>query len=132
MSDDLTIADSIKPYLPIITGVLRGLLQIASGFGFTWALAVTGDQITMAVSAAAMLVTLLWSAWQKITAIRDARIKEVAAAKASAQATMAAGKPTPVTVTVTPEGQPNVAVPVPPVEMAQAPNAPLIAVPTLP
>ncbi len=128
MSDDATIADWIKPYLPIIGGLVRGVVQIASGLGFTWALTVSGDQITMATTAAAMLATLGWSSWQKIAAIRDARLAEVAAAKASAQATMATGKPTPVTVTVTPEGQPNIAVPVSAVEMAQAPAVPPLVV----
>jgi hypothetical protein len=126
MEDKLTIAEWIKPYLPIIGGLVRGVIQISSGLGFTWALTVSGDQIQMAVTAGAMLITLGWSAWQKIVAIRDSRIKEVAAAKASAQATLATGVVTPVTVKVTPEGQPNIAVPVPLTEMAQAPSAPVI------
>lgn len=121
MSDDLTISDTIKPYLPIIGAVIRGLVQIASGFGFTWALAVTGDQITMATTAAAMLATLLWSAWQKVAAIRDSRRAEVAAAKASA----ALGQP--VTVTVTSPDRPNIATPVPVPELMTAPTAPTVA-----
>lgn len=119
MSDDLTIAEWIKPYLPIIGAVIRGLVQIASGFGFTWALAVSGDQITMATTAAAMLATLLWSAWQKVQAVKTARLETVAAAKASA----ALGQP--VIVTVTPPGQPNVVTKISATEIAQTPSAPL-------
>jgi hypothetical protein len=124
VSDKLTIAEWMQPYLPIVGAVVRGLVQIASGFGFTWALTVTGDQVTMAVSAGFMLATLLWSAWQKIVAIRNARRAEVAAAKASAAATMTAGVATPVTLTVTAEGMPNKAVRVSPEEIAAAPSAP--------
>ena len=127
MGNDLTIAELLKPYLPIVGAVFRGLIQIAAGFGFTWALTVTADQVTMAVLGAAMLVTLLWSAWQKIAAVKAARLAEVAAAKASAKATLAAGKTTPVTVTVTPGDAPNKAVPVSRVELAATPNAPVPA-----
>jgi hypothetical protein len=125
MGNDLTIADWIKPYLPIMGAVVRGLLQIASGLGFTWALTVSGDQIQMAVTAAAMLATLVWSAWQKIAAIKAARLAEVAAAKASAEATMKAGTPMPVTVTVTAKGLDNIATRVPATEAAAAPSVPV-------
>ncbi len=123
MGNDLTVAEWIKPYLPILAAIIRGLIQIASGFGFTWALTVSGDQITMLTTAAAMLVTLGWSAWQKIAAVKAARTAEVAAAKASAAATLATGKATPVTVAITPSGMPNEAVPIPAAEIAVAPSA---------
>lgn len=119
MSDGLSIAEAAKSsYLPIVAAVIRGLLQIGSMFGFTWALTVTADQTTMAATAAVMLATLLWSAWQKIAAIRTARNAAVAAAVAS----VAMGRP--VVVTVTPPGQDNVATLVSSTEAASAPVVP--------
>lgn len=117
MDDDkLTIASWIEPYLPIIAAVVRGLVQIASGLGFAWALTVNGSQIQMAASAIAMLLTLGWSSWQKVQAVKAARIAEVAAARASA----AAGKP--VTVVVTPDSLPNTVKPVTRAELATVPT----------
>ena len=124
-----TIAEWMQPYLPIFAAVVRGVVQIASGFGFTWALTVTGDQVTMAVSAAFMLATLAWSTWQKIAAIRDKRRAEVAAASASANATLVRGVATPVTVTVTPAGQSNKAVRISDAEIARAPVVPVNVTP---
>ncbi len=107
-----------SPYLPIIAGLVRGVVGIASGLGFSWALAVTGDQITMAATAVLAIGMLIWSGWQKITAIRASRRDEIAAARASAAATMEAGRPTPVTVDVTPGAAPNKAVLISPAEPA--------------
>ena len=128
MSTDMTIAEWLRPYLPILAAVVRGLIQLAAGAGFTWALTVTADQITMAVSAAAMLATLLWSAWQKISAVRAARRAEVAAAKASADATMKAGTAMPVTVKVTAGNLPNAAIRISTTEIAKAPLPPPVDV----
>lgn len=120
MNDGLSIAEAAKSsYLPIVAGLFRGILGIASAFGFTWALAVTADQVTMAATAAVMLATLIWSAWQKIAAIREARAAAVAAAKASA----ISGQP--VLVAVTPPGEPNVAIPISGPELRAAPSAPV-------
>jgi len=112
-----------SPYLPIIAGIVRGIVGIASGFGFTWALTVSGDQITMAATAAVALGMLLWSGWQKIAAIRAARRTAVAAAVASAE------KGVPVIVTETPPGQQNIATRVSATEAANAPAVPSSAVP---
>lgn len=121
--DDNWIATSAKsPYLPIVAGLFRGVVGIASSFGFTWALTVTGDQATMAATAVVALAMLGWSAWQKIASIRAARRAEVGAAKASA----AIGKP--VTVVETPVGQSNVAVLISREEMATAPAIPPVGV----
>ena len=107
-----------SPYLPIVAGLVRGILGIASSFGFTWALAVTGDQITMIATAAMAVAMLGWSVWQKICAIRDKRRAEVAAAVASIE------KGVPVTVKVTPGDQPNEVVRIPAAEMRAAPVVP--------
>jgi len=114
-----------SPYLPIVAGLVRGVVGIASGFGFTWALTVSGDQITMAATAVVAVAMLLWSGWQKIAAIRASRSAEVAAAVASAE------KGVPVVVTVTPEGQDNIATRVSATEAAAAPSVP-ISVPPQP
>ena len=101
----------------ITLAMVRGIMQILAGFGFTWALTVSGSQETMIASGLVMVGTLVWSSWQKLKAARVAakakRAAEVDAAMASAQATLAASRLTPVTVTVTqttPAGQPNVGV----------------------
>ncbi len=125
MGNDLTIADWIKPYLPLIGTTVRGVLYIGGSAGLTWAQTVSGDQIQMIVTAIALAATFGWSIQQKFAAIRDKRRAEVAAASASAEATMKAGTPTPVTVTVTAEGTPNVATRVSATEAAAAPSVPV-------
>lgn len=60
-------------YLPLVTDLLRKLLAIAGGLGFTWALTVSGSQIEMAVSAAFALGSIVWGFWQKIKAQRALR-----------------------------------------------------------
>jgi hypothetical protein len=119
-----------SPYLPIVASLVRGIVGLASSFGFTWALTVTGDQVTMIATAVLAAGMLGWGAWQKIAALRDSRRAEVAAAKASANATMQAGSATPVTVTITPAGIPNEAVRVPPAELVAAPSVPLGVAPS--
>lgn len=122
---DLTIADWIKPYLPLIGTTVRGILYICSTMGLTWAHAVTGSQLEMIVTAIALLGTFGWSIQQKFAAIRDKRQAEVAAAKASAEATMKAGTPTPVTVTVTAKDRDNIATKVSWTEAAAAASVPV-------
>lgn len=120
MSDASWFSDAAKsPYLPIVTGIVRGLVAIASGFGFTWALTVSGSQIQMAATAAIALAMLLWSAYQKVAAVRAARRAEVAAAVNSIRIGV------PVTVIETPQGQPNVAERIPPAEIIVAPTVPI-------
>jgi len=94
-------------YLPILAGVLRAFLAALGAAGFTWANAVTGSQIEMAAGAAMMLGAAVWSAWQKIQAVRKSQRESVASAVASAEATQKAGAPVAVVVgagptTVTP------------------------------
>jgi len=108
-----------SPYLPIVAGLVRGVLGIASGVGFTWASTVTGDQTTMVATAAVAVGMLGWSAWQKVSSIRAARKSEVASAVASAQHGV------PVTVTETPAGRPNVATRISVDEALEAPAVPL-------
>ncbi len=107
-----------SPYLPIIAGLARGIIGIASSFGFTWALTVSGDQITMISTAMVAIGMLGWSAWQKVSSIRDSRKSLVASAKASAEKGVA------VVVTETPVGMPNVATKISEKEQAAAPAVP--------
>jgi hypothetical protein len=48
-----------SPYLPIVAGLIRGVVGIAAGGGFVWAQTVSADQITM-VSTAAIAVGIGW------------------------------------------------------------------------
>ncbi|MGD9613862.1 MAG: hypothetical protein AB7H90_01545 [Alphaproteobacteria bacterium] len=94
-SDDLNLIPKTPDptYISIAAAVVRGLLQIASGLGFAWALGVTGDQVMMIATALVMLGTLTWSAYQKIQAVRRTRQAAIASAVKSAEATAAAGTP---------------------------------------
>ena len=107
-----------SPYLPIILGLVRGVVGIASGFGFAWATSVSGDQITMVATAIVAVGMLGWSMYQKIADIRANRRTAVASAVASAQHGV------PVVVTETPPGQPNVATKISATEQAAAPSVP--------
>jgi threonine/homoserine/homoserine lactone efflux protein len=79
-------------YLSIAAGLVRGVLQIASGLGFAWAAGVTGDQVMMVASALVMVATLTWSTWQKIQAARTRRAAANQSANQSANATFQAGE----------------------------------------
>lgn len=107
-----------SPFLPIVAAMIRGLVGIASGAGFTWAATVSGDQATMIATAVVAGAMLAWSGWQKIAAVRASRRSQVAAAVASFE------QGAPVTVTETPVGQPNVATRVSAAEAAAAPSVP--------
>ncbi len=121
MSDANWFIDATKsPYLPIVAGVFRAVVSIASGFGFTWALTVNGSQVQMAATAAVGVAMVLWSAYQKVAAIRAARHALVAAAVSSAKIGI------PVTLIETPPGQSNVAAIIDPKEIALAPEVPAI------
>ena len=113
--------------MPIITGQLRTLIAAFGAYLGTYGLTVSGEAQDKLLGAALVVVSLALSAGQKWWAERKKRTAEVAAAKATAAATMALGKPTPVTVVVTPAGMPNEAVPVPRVELAAAPIVPVPA-----
>lgn len=119
------MAAAIKsPLYPIVAGQLRGIVGIASGAGFAWALGVTGEQITMAAAVLVALGMLVWSGCQKVAAWRAGRKAEVAAGVASAQKTVEFGKYMPVTVVETPIGQQNEAVQIPMSEQRGAPTVP--------
>lgn len=98
MSDINQIPSAWSAYLPILTGLLRAILAALGAAGFTWAQAVTGSEIEMATGAAMMFGAAVWSAWQKISALRAARRQAVSSAVASADATMQAGQPVAVIV----------------------------------
>lgn len=85
-------------YLSIVGGLVRGVLQIASGLGFGWALGVTGDQQTMLATAIVMAGTLAWSGYQKIAALRKRRRAAEQSAVRSAQASSQAGTPVAIAV----------------------------------
>lgn len=68
-------------YVALVTALVRAGLQIAAGAGFTWALAVNGDQVQMAVSALIGLGTVVWSEWQKVAAARREHQIAVASAR---------------------------------------------------
>lgn len=85
-------------YLPLITSLVRHLLGILGGAGFTWALTVNADQLQMAVSAAMMAAAAIWSFYQKIQSMRAARKAAAQSAIRSADATQKAGEPVAVIV----------------------------------
>lgn len=82
MPSQNTIPSTPDPtYVAIVLAVVRGVIQIATGFGFTWALTVSGDQMTMIATAIVMLATLIWSAWQKFSDARAGHANSVASAE---------------------------------------------------
>ena len=127
MGNDLSIAEWLKPYLPLLAAIIRGGIQLAAGGGFVWAMTVSADQVTMITTITAAIISLGWSIWEKEAAKRAAQRAEVAAGKASADATLATGKRTVLTVIETPGDLPNKAVPVPLAEIAAAPAVPVPA-----
>lgn len=74
MPEDSQITSGWAPYLPLIASLIRTLLTVAGGAGFTWALTVNADQIQMAVSSAAALAGAVWSIVQKIRAQRALQV----------------------------------------------------------
>lgn len=124
MSDDNWFSSAASsPYLPIVAGLFRGGVALAAGGGWMYAKTVSGDQATMAATVALGAGMMMWSALQKVRALRKARRAEVAAALASARVGV------PVTVIETPKGQDNIAARVPPTEAVLAPSVPVDAVP---
>lgn len=67
-------------YVPLVTSLVRHLLTVLGGAGFTWALTVNASQVQMGVSAAMVLVGGVWSIWQKIQSQRA--LQKAAAAPA--------------------------------------------------
>jgi len=104
MSDINQVPSAWSAYLPILAGLFRAILAALGAAGFTWASAVTGSQIEMAAGVVMMLGAAVWSAWQKISAVRAARRSAAASAIASAEATMRAGQPVPVIIAPSPLG----------------------------
>lgn len=98
------MADTLVPSTPdpsivaIVSGLVRELLALASAFGFTWALTVSGSQIMMISTALVAIGTAGWTVAQKIIAARREHEIAIESAAASAQATMMAGQPVVVAV----------------------------------
>lgn len=67
------VPDDWGVYLPVFMGLLRTVLGVFGGAGFTWAVGVTDSQIQMVVSALMILAAAGWSAYQKISANRALR-----------------------------------------------------------
>jgi len=141
MSDTTTFPKPPDPlWLAQVAGQVRALMPLVGGIVGTLGItlpALTDAQIADYISAAMVLFgfasyawTAIWSYRQKAAAERAKRDAEVSAAKASAEATMAAGRAMPVTVTVTPAGLDNEAVRVRPAELAAAPSVPPGATPS--
>lgn len=87
-SDDLSssLPQSWQDYVPFVTSVVRQLLTLAGGAGFTWALTVNASQVQMGVSAAMVATSVIWSQWQKL------RAKQALRRAAAAPAMMPAPK----------------------------------------
>lgn len=64
------IPSAWSAYVPILTGLARGLLTMAGGLGFMHAQTVTASQVEMGVSAAMAVSGMVWGAWQKIATQR--------------------------------------------------------------
>jgi len=73
MSDLPGVPDGWRLYLPILGSLARTILAVLGTYGCTWAVAVTADQVQMAIGAAMILASAGWSAWQKIAAQRALR-----------------------------------------------------------
>lgn len=65
----LPLPPDLVPYVPILLGLCRTLLGVVGSAGFTWALAVTDNQLQMLLGAAMIAVAALWSAYQKIRTV---------------------------------------------------------------
>lgn len=96
---DITVRPPDPTYVSIAAGVIRGVLQIVSGLGFGWAAFVTDDKVTMLATATVMVLTLFWSAYQKVRAVRRRRVAAEESASRSAAASAQAGEPVAIVVT---------------------------------
>lgn len=141
MNDTTTFPKPPDPlWVAQMAGQVRALMPLVGGIVGTLGItlpALTDAQIADYMSAGMVLFgflswawTAIWSWRQKAAADKAKRGAEVSAAKATAAATMEAGRAMPVTVTVTPEGQDNEAVRVRPAELAAAPSVPPGATPS--
>lgn len=95
---NLSITPPDPVYVSIAAGLLRTLLAAAAGVGLGWAAGVTGEQITMLATMITIVVTALWSAYQKIRAHRKRADAAITSAKRSAEATTRAGQPVAIAV----------------------------------
>lgn len=124
MSDTFPIKTPDPVALAQWAGLARTLIAALAGAGLlgaAWA-AVSVEQITNILTAVLTLAGVAGAAWSAYKSWQDkrlARVKEVAAAKASAELG------SPVTVTVTPEGMPNIATRISAAEQAAAPSVPV-------
>lgn len=71
-------------YVPLVTTLLRQVLMAAGAAGFTWALTVNASQIQMAVSAALVVASAVWSFIQKIKAKHALRVAAASPATSAA------------------------------------------------
>lgn len=85
-------------YVNIVAGLFRTFLAAAMGFGLGWAAGVTGEQVMMMATAATIVGTGLWSAYQKIQAHRKNKRAAMQSAIRSAEATSQAGQPVAIAV----------------------------------
>lgn len=99
---NLTLEPPDPAYVSIVAAFLRGAIQIVAGMGFL-AGAYTDSQIMMAATALVALVTLGWSAYQKLQAAKRRHDAAVQSALRSAAATQAAGTPVAIAVVAPPK-----------------------------
>jgi hypothetical protein len=109
------MADLVMPMLLAL--VRHGVAAFGVYLG-TYGITVSGSGQDQLVGAGMVIVSVGLSFMDKLWAKWKARTGAVLAARASAEATIDAGRATPVTVVVTPAGVPNEAVRVSPSEAA--------------
>jgi hypothetical protein len=97
-TDDANFSPPDPVYVSIVAGFIRTIVAAGAGFGFGWALGVTGEQIAMIATMLVLVITAGWSAYQKVQAHRKRAAAAVASAVQSAEATMQAGQPVAVVV----------------------------------
>jgi ABC-type nickel/cobalt efflux system permease component RcnA len=83
-TDPDALPSAWQAYLPLVTSLVRSVLGVLGGAGFTWALTVNDSQLQMIVSALMVLAAAVWSFYQKLQAQRA--LREAAVAPASAPA----------------------------------------------
>lgn len=101
--------EQVKDFVPsnpnpavsvIVLTVVRDIVLVAGGFGYTWAKTVSGDETTMIASTLAVIVAFAWSLLQKKWAAW--REHQTALASAAASAAASAKSQTAVAVPVQP------------------------------
>jgi hypothetical protein len=91
-------------YKPILGVIVRGIIIAGGVYGWTWAQAVTADQIEMYVGALMAIGGVLYGIYKAVSMNIKSRQAAVASALLTAQATQNSGVASPVVVTTTSPG----------------------------